>query len=173
MEALVYLGPFTFVLLAAGSYAFEREGLATTVRAAARSMGLGAYGGGARVAVQGAGALPQPAPVHVTTKLEMAPLLPAPPTPPAHTGAQGWALVQARPGEFVWAAAISFLVNLFCYLAIKHVSATSFKVAGVWVDGCGWLDMAGILPTASAMLQCILRLAAGHRTRLPASLAAS
>lgn len=42
----------------------------------------------------------------------------------------GWALLRARTGDFATAALISFLVNLFCYLAIKHVSATSFKVAG-------------------------------------------
>lgn len=43
---------------------------------------------------------------------------------------QGWAVLQARPRDFLVAALISFLVNLFCYLAIKYVSATSFKVAG-------------------------------------------
>lgn len=72
MEALVYLGPFTFGALAAGAYAFEWEGLRT----------------------------------------------------------QGWAVMQSRPHDFLVATAICFLVNLFCYLAIKYVSATSFKVAG-------------------------------------------
>ncbi|KAL4426658.1 hypothetical protein ABPG77_004714 [Micractinium sp. CCAP 211/92] len=72
MEALVYLGPFTFGILAAGAYVFEWEGLCT----------------------------------------------------------QGWAVMQARPHDFLVAMAICFLVNLFCYLAIKYVSATSFKVAG-------------------------------------------
>jgi drug/metabolite transporter (DMT)-like permease len=42
----------------------------------------------------------------------------------------GWALLRSRAGDFATATLISFLVNLFCYLAIKHVSATSFKVAG-------------------------------------------
>lgn len=35
-----------------------------------------------------------------------------------------------RPWDFAFATLVSFLVNLFCYLAIKYVSATSFKVAG-------------------------------------------
>jgi hypothetical protein len=43
---------------------------------------------------------------------------------------QGLAIMLARPWDFAVAAVVSFLVNLFCYLAIKHVSATSFKVAG-------------------------------------------
>ena len=38
--------------------------------------------------------------------------------------------MQQRPLDFVVAAVISFLVNLFCYLSIRYVSATSFKVAG-------------------------------------------
>lgn len=53
---------------------------------------------------------------------------------------QGWALLRSRAGDFATATLISFLVNLFCYLAIKHVSATSFKVAG-----------------ARACLHCMLR----------------
>ena len=40
------------------------------------------------------------------------------------------ALVAARPWEFALAALASFLVNLSTFLAIRHVSATSFKVAG-------------------------------------------
>lgn len=72
MEALAYLGPFTFAALASGCFLFEWEGLTTT----------------------------------------------------------GWVVLQAHPWDFVLATAISFLVNLFCYLAIKYVSATSFKVAG-------------------------------------------
>ena len=43
---------------------------------------------------------------------------------------QGLELMQRRPLDFVVAASSSFLVNLFCYLSIKHVSATSFKAAG-------------------------------------------
>lgn len=50
--------------------------------------------------------------------------------------AQGWALLRARAGDFATATLISFLVNLFCYLAIKHVSATSFKVAGADASPC-------------------------------------
>ncbi|KAL4425525.1 hypothetical protein ABPG75_009541 [Micractinium tetrahymenae] len=72
MEALVYLGPFTFGALALGAFVFEWEGLST----------------------------------------------------------QGWAVLQARPHDFLVATGTSFLVNLFCYLAIKYVTATSFKVAG-------------------------------------------
>jgi hypothetical protein len=53
-------------------------------------------------------------------------LLPIIPSP----SLQGLRVVQQRPLDFVVAAVISFLVNLFCYLSIRHVSATSFKVAG-------------------------------------------
>lgn len=38
--------------------------------------------------------------------------------------------MRERPFDFAVATLISFQVNLFCYLAIKYVSATSFKVAG-------------------------------------------
>lgn len=72
MEALVYLGPFTFLLLAGGAYMFEWQGLST----------------------------------------------------------QGLAVFLHCPQKFAVAMLMSFLVNLLCYLAIRHVSATSFKVAG-------------------------------------------
>ncbi|KAI3438776.1 hypothetical protein D9Q98_001193 [Chlorella vulgaris] len=42
----------------------------------------------------------------------------------------GLAIMATRPWDFAFATLVSFLVNLFCYLAIKYVSATSFKVAG-------------------------------------------
>lgn len=42
----------------------------------------------------------------------------------------GLAMLAARRAEFGLAAVVSFLVNLLCYLAIRHVSATTFKVAG-------------------------------------------
>lgn len=63
---------------------------------------------------------------------------------------QGWALLRARTGDFATAALISFLVNLFCYLAIKHVSATSFKVAGAhacspWGACPGQAELASVL----------------------------
>jgi hypothetical protein len=47
-----------------------------------------------------------------------------------HVRLQGIHIIRTRPYEFAVAALVSFLVNLFCYLAIKYVSATSFKVAG-------------------------------------------
>lgn len=56
--------------------------------------------------------------------------LPSYPLTPRWPRLQGWALLQERGSEFAVAATISFLVNLFCFLAIQHVSSTSFKVAG-------------------------------------------
>lgn len=51
MEALVYLGPFTFGALAAGAYAFEWEGLRTQARRAAGHAGPSACQGQALLLV--------------------------------------------------------------------------------------------------------------------------
>lgn len=88
--------------------------------------------------------------------------------------------MQSRPHDFLVATAICFLVNLFCYLAIKYVSATSFKVAGEpawraagcsrdavrrtrwwWVDGrVGWVEEGAAV---QAWLLAMLRMHCCHR----------
>ena len=40
------------------------------------------------------------------------------------------ALLRAQPHEFTLAALAALAVNLFTFLAIRHLSATGFKVAG-------------------------------------------
>lgn len=60
------------------------------------------------------------------------------PHPPCLTlRTQGMALVRARPDLFALAAGTAFLVNLFTFLAIRHVSSTSFKVSGGQLPNTG------------------------------------
>ncbi len=73
--------------------------------------------------------------------------------------------MQARPHDFLVAMAICFLVNLFCYLAIKYVSATSFKVAGqaAW-QGAGRRDVVPLAVKLSfAWRASVLRMRCGRR----------
>ena len=121
----MYLGPLTFAILAGGAYCFEwDQGLSTVVSAASRQarqacIELSDFDqvcplqrGGAQL--PGSHAAPPP---------RLDPLL-------LCLTLQGLRVMQQRPLDFVVAAVISFLVNLFCYLSIRYVSATSFKVAG-------------------------------------------
>lgn len=132
MEALVYLGPFTACALALGAVVIELpHGLATHVRAFFPQHVFPpacAWRAGVRRRRAAACARDPAATAAAAAMLAAGVTLCLSTT--LHRLLQGWALLCERPGQFASATAISFLVNLFCYLAITHIAATSFKVAG-------------------------------------------